>query len=233
MINKEILKPYIILTKFLGNFLGQNYEVVLHDVAAPEKSVIAIENAHISGRTLGSPLTDLSLKILQDKLYLKKDYISNYISVTSSGKQVKSATYFIKDEGNNLMGLLCINMDANRFLDIQKIIDSFMGTSNDYFELCDKPHFNKSIEKQPEKPKIIEENLSTSTLEELTSNIVNQVLDNAVAEPERMSADEKIAIVSELQEKGVFLLKGSVIEVAERLKTSEATIYRYLKQLSR
>lgn len=233
MSNIDILKPYIIFTKFLGNFLGSNYEVVLHDVTLPEKSVIAIENAHISGRTIGSPLTDLSLKILQDKLYLKQDYISNYISVTSSGKQVKSATYFIKNTNNNLIGLLCINMDANKFLDIQKIIDSFMGTTDDYFDLCDKSNFSKSISNEPENQKEIEENLSTSTLEELTSTIINQVLDQAVIEPERMSADEKIAIVSQLHEKGVFLLKGSVIEVAERLKTSEATIYRYLKQLSR
>ena len=97
----------------------------------------------------------------------------------------------------------------------------------------DKSNFSKSISNEPENQKEIEENLSTCTLEELTSTIINQVLDQAVIEPERMSADEKIAIVSQLHEKGVFLLKGSVIEVAERLKTSEATIYRYLKQLSR
>ena len=243
MTSQEILKPYIIFTKFLGNFLGPNYEVVLHDVTTPEKSVIAIENSHVSGRGIGSPLTDLSLKILQDKLYLKQDYISNYISITASGDQVKSATYFIKDINNNLIGLLCINMDASKFLDMQAIIDSFMGATSDYFNLCEKSKERTNIkladteakanEIEKAKPKVIEENLSTTTLEELTTTIINQVLIQTDIEPERMSSDEKVAIVAQLHEKGVFLLKGSVIEVAERLKTSEATIYRYLKQLSR
>ncbi|WP_238558869.1 helix-turn-helix domain-containing protein [Yersinia pestis] len=41
--------------------------------------------------------------------------------------------------------------------------------------------------------------------------------------------DEKKEIVKKLNEKGVFLLKGAVAEVAMRLETSEQTIYRYLK----
>ena len=112
-----------------------------------------------------------------------------------------------------------------------------------YFNLCEKSKERTNIkladteakanEIEKAKPKVIEENLSTTTLEELTTTIINQVLIQTDIEPERMSPDEKVAIVAQLHEKGVFLLKGSVIEVAERLKTSEATIYRYLKQLSR
>ena len=44
-----------------------------------------------------------------------------------------------------------------------------------------------------------------------------------------MTTEEKKEIVEELNAKGVFLLKGTVAEVAQRLDVSEQTIYRYLK----
>jgi predicted transcriptional regulator YheO len=43
-----------------------------------------------------------------------------------------------------------------------------------------------------------------------------------------MTQNERIAIIQELNKDGVFLLKGAISEVAEQLKVSEVTIYRYL-----
>ena len=40
---------------------------------------------------------------------------------------------------------------------------------------------------------------------------------------------EKKEVVDALNDRGVFLLKGVVSEVASRLDVSEQTIYRYLK----
>ena len=43
--------------------------------------------------------------------------------------------------------------------------------------------------------------------------------------------DEKIRIVEDLQQAGIFYIKGAVSEVATQLGSSEATIYRYLSKL--
>ncbi|GEB80630.1 hypothetical protein DDE01_20450 [Desulfovibrio desulfuricans] len=53
------IERYVPLVDFLGAFLGEDCEVVLHDVRNPDNSVLAIANNHISGRRKGAPLTDL------------------------------------------------------------------------------------------------------------------------------------------------------------------------------
>lgn len=53
----DLLYSYTTTVKFLGSVLGPDYEVVLQDLSNINHSVIAIENGHISGRTIGSPLT--------------------------------------------------------------------------------------------------------------------------------------------------------------------------------
>lgn len=49
--------------------------------------------------------------------------------------------------------------------------------------------------------------------------------------PDRLTMDEKIRIVEDLQQAGIFYMKGAVSEVAAQLGSSEATIYRYLSKL--
>lgn len=49
--------------------------------------------------------------------------------------------------------------------------------------------------------------------------------------PDRLTMDEKVRIVEDLQQAGIFYMKGAVSEVAAQLGSSEATIYRYLSKL--
>ena len=49
--------------------------------------------------------------------------------------------------------------------------------------------------------------------------------------PARLKQEERMTVIHTLQEKGVFLIKGAVPEVAQALSCSEATIYRYLSKL--
>lgn len=63
----NILDIYKGLVPFLGEALGKDCEVVLHDFREPGHSVIviAIANGNISGRHVGAPVTDFILKLLQ------------------------------------------------------------------------------------------------------------------------------------------------------------------------
>ncbi|VEH65173.1 Uncharacterized protein conserved in bacteria [Rodentibacter pneumotropicus] len=76
----------------------------------------AIANNHVSGRTLSSPLSSFALNMLQDKVYLDKDFISNYKAVGDSNKLIRGSTYFIKN-GDKLEGILCINHDTSELVD--------------------------------------------------------------------------------------------------------------------
>ena len=81
MRNNPLLDPYKPLVPFLASLCGDGCEVLLHDVSQPKHSVIAIANGFHTGRKVGSPFTDLAVKIMQEKQYEKGDYLSDRKSV--------------------------------------------------------------------------------------------------------------------------------------------------------
>ena len=68
----------------------------------------------------------------------------------------------------------------------------------------------------------------TYDIKHLVETILNEVL-STYNEFVELTADDKKNIVICLENKGVFMIKGAVTQVAERLDVSEQTIYRYLK----
>ena len=56
------LEPYRVVVSFLGEALGPDYEVVLHDLTSEDGTIVAIVNNHISGRTEGAPLSTMFIK---------------------------------------------------------------------------------------------------------------------------------------------------------------------------
>ena len=77
-VTNALLQHYVKLTEFLGQALGPDYEVALHDLTDKNRSIIAIANNHVSGREIGAPLTNVALSILRDKSYETSDYRLHY-----------------------------------------------------------------------------------------------------------------------------------------------------------
>ena len=115
MSNYASLERYIPLVKFMGEICGKNYEIILHDVSTPERSVIAACNEHLSGRRVGDPMTELAKELLRTGVYQEHDYVANYEGRTRGGKRFVSSTYFIKEKGH-LVGLICVNHDVEDIL---------------------------------------------------------------------------------------------------------------------
>lgn len=210
---KRTLEEYKILTEFLAEVMGEHCEVVLHDVNDLENSIVAIENNHISGRKVGDSLTDLALNILKDEEKLECDYLANYTGKTYDGKKLRSSTFFIKDEEQRVIGMLCINIDLSRYIQARDLLNTMIGNSNDLEKSNDTKNFAENF---------------TSSIEELIDSMIENSIGSSSIPPSRMTADEKKRITKKLDKKGVFLLKNSVSKVAKKLHASEATIYRYL-----
>jgi predicted transcriptional regulator YheO len=215
---------YIPFVEFLGTFLGDNCEVVLHDTTSKEKSVLAIANEHISGRGIGAPLTDLALKFLVEKVYLEKDWVMGYTTEGRTGNILHSATYFIKDSEGELLGMLCLNMDTSDILAARDLINKVISSSG----------FNHSVKKKDFNTAHTEEHSETfpKSMEDLTESLIVNVISDTNILPERMTSDEKMDVVSTLNERGVFMLKGAIKDVAKHLVVSEATVYRYLQKIN-
>lgn len=209
----RILDKYKILVEFLAKVLGENCEVVLHSTDDFENSIVAIENGHLSGREVGGSLTDLALNILKDQEELENDYLTNYTGKTYAGKELKSSTYFIRDDNDKVRGMLCINIDVSKYVKVRDLLNSLIGSKH-------------NIE-DANKNKDLSENF-TSSIEELIDSMIENSIGSKSIPPNRMTAEEKKDITKKLDKRGVFLLKNSVSKVAKKLQTSEATIYRYL-----
>lgn len=210
------------LVKFLAKVLGPHAEIVLHDLKNLDNTIVALENGHISGRKPDSPVTDLVLDIIKNKRHETEDFITNYTGRSKKGSLLKSSTLYLKNDRNELVGLLCINVDMSVFMDLDKQLRTIINydLQEDVFE---QPDNSASGDR-------IEENFAES-LEDLTTSSIESVIRDCGVPPERMSPDEKIEIVRQLNEKGVFLLKGEVSRVAKHLNVSEATMYRYLSKV--
>ena len=206
----EILESYLPLVDFIAAVFGKNCEVVLHDLRKLDHSIIAIKNNHITGRTLNDTITDFALDII----HKEKDYICNYVGKTGNGKKnVRASTYFIKDEEQNLIAMLCTNVDVTALSNARKHIDDLIM-------------INESTEAKEQ------ENLSLNINDHIDS-IISNTLSEFESEPMRMTMDEKKHVVKKLEEKGVFRLKGIVVKVADSLEVSDQTVYRYLKKLEK
>lgn len=213
--NNIILKSYIPIVNFIADICGPNYEVVLHDISKPDSSIVAIRNNHITAREIGGPITDLALRILKQKDYLRKDFIANYDGQGKDGKIFLSSTYFIKDEDHKLIGMICVNNDIT---DIQKIKENYKITLNRF-------NYREENKKDTEYKETIETPLSS-----ITNSLIEKAIKSIRISPSRMSVDEKVKITHDLDEQGVFLMKGAVSDVANQLKISETTVYRYLNK---
>lgn len=226
ILTSKMVCQYSLLVDFLGRMLGPDYEIVLHDVGRKRSTVVAIVNGHISGRSVGAPLTNVALQIIAEKTYLIQDWKLNYQGVSASGKALRCSTFFIKDEKGTLSGLLCINFDDSRYQELSAYV----------FALCHPDAYatNISIRMLPlpldalENP---EQETFYKSIATAVDGALRSVLNDSVLPPERLTQSEKLEIIQRLDEKGIFLMKGAISVVAEKLSCSQASIYRYLSKI--
>lgn len=220
-----ILQHYVVLTEFLGNTLGPNYEVVLHDLTDMNRSIIAIANNHVSGREIGAPLTNVALSILKDKSYEKADYRVHNYGLSVNGKIIRSNTLFIKHEGK-LIGMLCVNFDGSNF---QDICDRLLS-------LCHPDRFVTSVLSLHSESDVTASALSApetfrNSTEAVANDAIQRILEQKGVAAQRLTSEERMQIIAMLEADGIFLLKGAVKDVAEGLCCSQASVYRYLSQI--
>jgi len=213
--NVEI-KKFIPIADFLSKVIGENTEILIHDFTSYQESIVHIINGHISNRTVGDSITDLVLEFLKNESKGDTQYVCNYNSKTSNDKVLYSSTFFIRDENNDVVGALCLNSDYSEVEKSFSVISSFL------------PNFNKQIVSSQKA--VVKENLNSDS-QQMTLNKIDAVVNEFGISPDRMTIDEKTKIISELQEYGVFMLRGSVQETAKKLCLSEPSVYRYIKKI--
>lgn len=225
---EEMIRQFSTVVEFLGQALGPDHEITLYDLEAEGQPVIAIANGRISGQTVGNSLP----QIIQDSL-AQGDmpvYIVHFINhLQKDGKAIRSSAMFLRDGSGNAVGLLCINFDDSRFLELSaSLLDLVHPRAfiRQQYAASDAVPLAKLEEAAPGEP--VHHNVSTM-VQEIFSKAVNSL--NIPAD--RLNQEERIALIGHLRELGIFRLKGAVPYVANQLGCSPPSVYRYLGKAER
>lgn len=224
--NRAMLKQYTKLVEFLGLVLGPTYEITLHDVHGKNSTIVAIVNGSVSGRDLDSPPTAMALRAVAENAK-DMDYRTNYNGLTSGNHTLRSSTFYIKDKNDDLVGMLCVNFDDSKFQEL----------SSQLFQLIHPDVYmeNNIVIRSDVLESLDEEDTERfgDSMTSAANSVIEEVLSEGNIPVERLSQEEKIRIVAQLERRGIFRLKGAVAHVSKELRSSPASIYRYLAKVRR
>ena len=201
---KAIFLPYVSIADMLTQTFGPDCEVVLHDLSDPEHSVVYVSNGAVTGRRPGDSFDQLVRQvILSDER--QGDYAANYYFTAPNGKRIRSSTVLLRDADGRLEGAMCINLDTTRLTQQIAYLQSFLPDRPEPKQLLQSEHISVMIE-----------------------NLMDNILSGC--DVQSLSREERIAKVRFMDEKGVFLMKGSIEKAAEKLGVNKVTIYSYLDE---
>lgn len=208
MANKELQK-YIPIANLIANTFGKNCEVVIHDLAKPQNSVVYTVNNHVTGRQIGQSFDHLVKQVLLSRNFAG-DYTANYMTVTESGKKIKSSTALIRDGEGEIIGALCVNYDLAAMNSVMEFLNEFLNVEQTKTE--------KDVEPFDNVIKIVDD-------------LIDKIIDSDNID--NLKRKEKIDLISFMDKKGIFLIKGSIDKVAEKLNISKVTVYSYLDEIKK
>lgn len=189
--------------------VGPHCEVVLHDVSGQdvEHTIAAIENGHVTGRTIGGPSTSLGLEVLRRS---DGDDEFGYRARTRDGRELRCSSVYFRDAEGQLIGMLCINVDVTPWQAAHHALENLLEAST----------------QGPERDEVF-----ASDITEVLDNLIETAI-RATGKPVAlMDREDKLAVLRYLDDKGAFLVKRAVDRVARRLKVSRVTAYNYLDHI--
>ncbi len=193
---------------------GSSCEVVIHDLTKKnlDKSIVYIENGHVSNRHAGDGPSGIVLETLSSDPGKIKDRLA-YLTRTEDGRILKSSTLYIRDENGKAAYIFSINYDITALLAVENAVHGLVQTE----------------------PEGSAENGSTDAPQTITHNVtelLDLLIEQAIAKVGKpvalMNKDDKTAVVQYLNNAGAFLITKSGDKVSSLLGISKFTLYSYM-----
>ena len=209
----SLLNRYIPIADLIVKTFGEDVEVVLHDLRHPQNSVLYVANSRVTGRTVGESFQYLISKALEVS-ESDKSILANYY-FEQNGRKIRSSSLFIRDDDGELVGALCINIDTTRAIAQAKWLESLL------------PGLQLSMSRDDK----IEDQQSSGQTDDILQT-VNALIDRILEEnPNPKNREERLQLIRFMETRGVFLVKGALDRVAEKLKMSKVTLYADLDEV--
>lgn len=113
-----MFSTYVSLMNFMSKAIGPDFEISLIDTRNGKNKIIAMSYGNISGRHIGDDdISPIIEKTIENKEYENSDYIANQLTYSRDGKPLRTSLFFIKDDKNNLDGIMCLNFDDSKYIE--------------------------------------------------------------------------------------------------------------------
>ena len=191
---------------------GSSCEIAIHDLKTKdlEKSIVYIENGHVSNRQIGDGPSGIVLETLQSDPSTIHDKLS-YLTKTEDGRILKSSTFYIRDDDGSVSYIFSLNYDITAFTAASTAIQSLIATKDNLPDLTG------------DSPRQITHNVN-----ELLDLLIEQAVAKVGKPVAMMNKDDKVAVVQYLDHAGAFLITKSGDKVSSYLGISKFTLYSYM-----
>ena len=191
---------------------GSSCEIAIHDLKTKdlERSIVYIENGHVSNRQTGDGPSGIVLETLQSDPSTIHDKLS-YLTKTEDGRILKSSTFYIRDDDGSISYIFSLNYDITAFTAASTAIQSLIATKDNLPDLTG------------DSPRQITHNVN-----ELLDLFIEQAVAKVGKPVAMMNKDDKVAVVQYLDHAGAFLITKSGDKVSSYLGISKFTLYSYM-----
>ena len=191
---------------------GSSCEIAIHDLKTKdlEKSIVYIENGHVSNRQTGDGPSGIVLETLQSDPSTIH-YKLSYLTKTEDGRILKSSTFYIRDDDGSISYIFSLNYDITAFTAASTAIQSLIATKDNLPDLTG------------DSPRQITHNVN-----ELLDLLIEQAVAKVGKPVAMMNKDDKVAVVQYLDHAGAFLITKSGDKVSSYLGISKFTLYSYM-----
>ncbi|MDF2155122.1 PAS domain-containing protein [Vibrio sp. CAU 1672] len=206
--DRQYLSNYFRLADTIADLIGAHCEVVIHSFESLDNSVVKIVNGHHTGREIGSPITDLGLRMRSQ--FEKTGEVSpkSYFTNASDGSLLKSTTCILAGPELKPIGMLCINMNLS--FPFPEIVKTLLPQCN------------------------VSQTLVSETFSNNANDVIKQALSTATAEVDQdatvSAKGRNKAIIRYLFDNGVFELKETTTQVSEQLGISRQAVYKFIRE---
>jgi predicted transcriptional regulator YheO len=182
--------------------LGPYAEVVLHD--AEQDRVLAIWNP-MSTRGPGDPSLLGELDQLDPSA---QDVYGPYEKLLADGRRLSSVSAVLRGPGGDPSAVLCVNLDRTPLDQAAALLAGFAA---------------------PTAPR--PEALFEQDWPDRVNQIIGAFVRNRGRPVERLGREDRLAVLAELDQAGVFAVRRAVPVVASALRASRSTVYSLLAEL--
>jgi len=205
MNKEEAFKTLCRVAEGIAIMFGPTCETLVHEMTVPNHPILAIYNGHVSGRKVGSKEDIFGSNVDLDETYRNKDYV-NHLVITPSGKYIKSSTWnFIGEDYHYALG---INFDFTPLVASNKMLAEFTNVG------------------------ITLDQAISEVRETHLKDIFDKCMSNFGKPADRLNKQERLNLISMLDKMNFFSLQKSVPFIAEKMKVSRYTVYKYLKEIA-